>query len=69
MSGFLLLLFFFVSVPRRGLGSMDKENAFSPGILVFRFINNLIILFIAIIKEKKTFVMNTININSYKSPN
>lgn len=59
----------FVSVPGRGLGSMDKENAFSPGILVFRFINNLIILFIAIIKEGKTFVMKTINIKSYKSPN
>lgn len=59
----------FVWVPRRVLGSVDKEKAFVPGILVFCSINNPIILFIAIIKEGKTFVMNTININGYKSLN
>lgn len=36
-------------------------------VLAFCSINNRIILFIAIIKERKTFVMNTININGYKS--
>lgn len=63
----LFVCLFFVLVPRRVWSSMDKENAFVPGILAFCSINNRIILFIAIIKERKTFVMNTININGYKS--